>query len=108
MRLNLGQVAAFAERPFGANPAAVVPLEHWLDDSLLQAIANENNLAETAFLVRREAGLYHFRWFTPSVGGPLCGHATLASSLVIFAELAPMLPMVRFATQSGILMVSRS
>src|SRR5258708_31028461 len=108
MRLNLGQVAAFAERPFGANPAAVVPLEHWLDDSVLQAIANENNLAETAFLVRREAGVYDLRWFTPAVEVPLCGHATLASAWVIFAELAPDLPMVRFATQSGILTVERS
>src|SRR5438270_13844075 len=108
MILRLWQVDAFAERPFGGNPAAVVPLEHWLDDSMLQAIANENNLAETAFLVRREAGLYDLRWFTPSVEVPLCGHATLASSWVIFAELAPSLPMVRFATQSGMLTVEKS
>jgi len=108
MKLKLWQVDAFADRPFGGNPAAVVPLESWLDDAVLQAIANENNLAETAFLVGREAGLYDLRWFTPSVEVPLCGHATLASSWVIFAELAPMLPMVRFATQSGILMVERS
>ncbi len=108
MKLKLWQVDAFAERPFGGNPAAVVPLESWLNDAVLQAIANENNLAETAFLVRREAGLYDLRWFTRSVEGPLCGHATLASSWVIFAELAPTLPMVRFATQSGILTVERS
>ncbi len=108
MKLKLWQVDAFAERPFGGNPAAVVPLESWLDDALLQAIANENNLAETAFLVRREVGLYDLRWFTPTVEVPLCGHATLASAWVIFAELAPTLPAVRFATQSGILTVERS
>ena len=108
MKLKLWQVDAFADRPFGGNPAAVVPLESWLDDAVLQAIANENNLAETAFLVRREAGLYDLRWFTPTVEVPLCGHATLASAWVIFAELAPKLPAVRFATQSGILTVERS
>jgi PhzF family phenazine biosynthesis protein len=107
VKLKLWQVDAFAERPFGGNPAAVVPLESWLDDALLQSIANENNLAETAFLVRREAGFYDLRWFTPTVEVPLCGHATLASSWVVFAELAPTLPMVRFATQSGVLTVER-
>jgi PhzF family phenazine biosynthesis protein len=107
MKLKLWQVDAFTQRQFGGNPAAVVPLESWLDDGLLQAIANENNLAETAFLVRREAGVYDLRWFTPAVEVPLCGHATLASAWVIFAELAPNLPMVRFATQSGILTVER-
>jgi PhzF family phenazine biosynthesis protein len=108
MKLKLWQVDAFAERPFGGNPAAVVPLESWLDDGLLRAIANENNLAETAFLVRREVGVYDLRWFTPAVEVPLCGHATLASAWVIFAELAPSIPLVRFATQSGILTVERS
>ena len=77
MRLRLWQVDAFAERPFGGNPAAVVPLEKWLPDATMQAVANENNLAETAFFVQREAGLYDLRWFTPAVEVPLCGHATL-------------------------------
>jgi PhzF family phenazine biosynthesis protein len=108
VKLKIWQVDAFAERPFGGNPAAIVPLESWLDDGVLQAIANETNLAETAFFVPRATDVYDLRWFTPTVEVPLCGHATLASSWVIFAELAPNLPMVRFATQSGILRVERS
>src|SRR5258706_13721926 len=103
MKLKLWQVDAFTQRQFGGNPAAVVPLESWLDDALLQSIANENNLAETAFLVRREAGLYELRWFTPTVGVPLCGHAALASAWGIFSELEASLPEVRFGTPSRIL-----
>ena len=70
MKLKLWQVDAFATRVFGGNPAAIVPLEKWLPDETMQAIANENNLAETAFFVRREAGLYDLRWFAPMVMQP--------------------------------------
>ena len=107
MRLKLWQVDAFAERVFAGNPAAVVPLESWLDDSRLQRIADENNLAETAFFTPREPGLYELRWFTPTMEVPLCGHATIASAWVIFSELAPQLDRVRFATKSGVLTVDK-
>jgi PhzF family phenazine biosynthesis protein len=98
------QVDAFAERPLTGNPAAVMPLERWLDDALMQRIAAENNLAETAFTVPsdREDADYDLRWFTPTVEVNLCGHATLASAhVLIHAEP------VRFATRSGILSVTR-
>lgn len=108
MKLKLWQVDAFATRVFGGNPAAIVPLESWLDDALLQSIANENNLAETAFFVERERGFYDLRWFTPTIEVPLCGHATMASGWVVFSELAPELDRVRFATQSGVLTVEKS
>ena len=79
--LTFAQIDAFADRPFAGNPAAVMPLDDWLDDPVLQAIAAENNLAETAFLVRDANGAadYELRWFTPTVEIALCGHATLAS-----------------------------
>lgn len=98
------QVDAFAERPFMGNPAAVLPLDHWLDDALMQAIAAENNLAETAFTVpsEREEADYDLRWFTPSVEVNLCGHATLASAHILLKGDA-----VRFATRSGLLTVTR-
>lgn len=98
------QIDAFADKPLAGNPAAVMPLERWLDDSLLQAIAAENNLSETAFTVRSDGSDadYELRWFTPEAEVPLCGHATLASGhVLIHAES------VRFATQAGILIVSR-
>ncbi len=107
MRLKLWQVDAFAEKPFAGNPAAVVPLESWLDDALMQSIANENNLSETAFFVPREEGFYDLRWFTPSAEVELCGHATLASAWVIFSELGIAGDRVRFATRSGVLSVDR-
>lgn len=100
------QVDAFADRLFSGNPAAVCPLESWLDDALMQAIAAENNLSETAFFVRQEEG-YQLRWFTPTVEVPLCGHATLASAFVIFSYLAPELSEVWFHTAGGELRVSR-
>ena len=89
MRLPIYQVAAFAEQPFAGNPAAVIPLEVWPDDRTLQAIAAENNLPETAFLVRRPAGSYEIRWFTPTVEVDLCGHATLASGHVVMTSIDP-------------------
>ena len=107
MRLKLWQVDAFAEKPFAGNPAAVVPLEQWLPDATLQAIANENNLSETAFFVPMDAGLYELRWFTPTVEVDLCGHATLASGHLILCHLDPQRPDVAFHTRSGALTVSR-
>lgn len=98
------QVDAFADRPLTGNPAAVMPLERWLDDALMQAIAAENNLSETAFTVPSESGDadYDLRWFTPAAEVELCGHATLAAGHVLIHADA-----VRFATQSGILTVGR-
>jgi len=87
MELQLYQVAAFTEAQFGGNPAAVIPLSAWIDDSLMQQIAAENNLSETAFLVPVADGEWHIRWFTPAVEVPLCGHATLASAAVIRERL---------------------
>jgi PhzF family phenazine biosynthesis protein len=98
------QVDAFAERPLGGNPAGVMPLTHWLDDDLMQAIAAENNLSETAFAVPSDRGDsdYDLRWFTPTVEVDLCGHATLASAHILLTG-----KMVRFSTKSGILTVTR-
>ena len=86
-RLPITQVDAFADRPFTGNPAAVMPLDEWLDDAVLQAIAAENNLAETAFLVPDESDEadYELRWFTPTIEVALCGHATLASGHVLLS-----------------------
>ena len=86
MKLEIFQVDAFTNKLFGGNPAAVVPLETWLPDETMLAIAGENNLAETAFFVRA-GDSYHIRWFTPKVEVNLCGHATLASAFVIFDVL---------------------
>lgn len=107
MRVPLFQVDAFAARPFGGNPAAVVVLPHFLDDALMQNVALENNLAETAFIVRDGAD-YQLRWFTPAVEVPLCGHATLASSWVIMERLEPQRDRVVFHTKSGDLIVRRN
>lgn len=98
------QVDAFADRPLTGNPAAVMPLERWIDDELLQAIASENNLSETAFTVPSEAEDcdYELRWFTPAAEVPLCGHATLASGHILIHS-----DPVRFSTKSGILTVAR-
>jgi PhzF family phenazine biosynthesis protein len=107
MTLKIWQVDAFASRPFEGNPAAVVPLERWLDDALMQRIAGENNLSETAFFVKRDAGRYDLRWFTPAVEVDLCGHATLASAHVVLNFLEPSLDKVHFQTRSGELVVRR-
>ncbi len=108
MKLILWQVDAFAERMFQGNPAAVVPLQSWLPDGAMQQIAQENNLAETAFFVRRTRTDYDLRWFTPAMEVPMCGHATLASAWVIFSERAQEIDTVRFATKSGVLTVENS
>lgn len=106
MKMQLFQVDAFADRPFEGNPAAVVPIDVWPEDSVLQAIAAENNLAETAFF-SPENGSFRLRWFTPTVEVDLCGHATLATAHVIFSHLAYSSPEVRFETRSGRLTVKR-
>jgi PhzF family phenazine biosynthesis protein len=107
MRLPIYQVDAFTDKLFGGNPAAVCPLETWLPDATMQAVAAENNLAETAFFVR-EGGEYALRWFTPSVEVDLCGHATLATAHVVFGYLEPERESVRFRTlKAGMLVVSR-
>lgn len=104
--LPLYQVDAFARRVFEGNPAAVVPLDDLLPDDVLQAIAAENNLAETAFFIR-SGGEYKLRWFTPATEVDLCGHATLASAFVIFEFLEPERESVTFDTCSGRLVVER-
>lgn len=103
--LQMWQVDAFTSRMFGGNPACVVALERWLDEATLQAIAAENNLSETAFLVP-EAGEYAIRWFTPTLEVSLCGHATLASAHVVFNHLEPARERVSFASKSGALHVT--
>ncbi len=106
MQLEIFQVDAFAERVFEGNPAAVVPLPKWPDDRLLQAVANENNLSETAFFVEGKDG-FELRWFTPSAEVDLCGHATLASAHVLFRHLGHAADEIRFHTRSGLLTVRR-
>ena len=107
MKLKLWQVDAFATKALEGNPAAIVPLDSWLDDGLMQRIAAENNLSETAFFVRTGAGAYDLRWFTPAAEIDLCGHATLASAWVVLNALAPELDRVAFQTRSGELVVKR-
>lgn len=107
IKLKLFQVDAFAERVFEGNPAAICPLEHWLDDRLLQAIAQENYLSETAFFVP-VGDTVELRWFTPAAEVDLCGHATLASAHVLFEHLGWDRPEIRFSTRSGELTVTRS
>jgi len=106
MRLPIYQVDAFADRLYAGNPAAVVPLADWLPDATMQAIAAENNLAETAFFAP-EADGFRLRWFTPAVEVPLCGHATLASAFVLMTLLEPARTKVRFHSKSGPLDVTR-
>ena len=107
MRLPLYQVDAFTDRVFAGNPAAVVPLEEWLPDATMQAIAAENNLSETAFLVPEGEG-WGLRWFTPAVEVDLCGHATLASAFVIATILKPGAERMVFRTlKAGALTVTR-
>lgn len=98
------QVDAFADKPLTGNPAAILPLERWLDDQLMQAIAAENNLSETAFTVpsQRDGVDFDLRWFTPTNEVELCGHATLAAGHILLHSEP-----VRFSTKSGILVVSR-
>ena len=107
MELDLYRVDAFTNRVFGGNPACVMPLDEWLDDDLLLKLAQENAVAETAFLVCPQPGRYHLRWFTPDVEMDLCGHATLASAHVVFSYLEPKAAEVCFESVSGELVVTR-
>jgi PhzF family phenazine biosynthesis protein len=110
MRLPMYQVDAFTEKLFGGNPAAICPLPDWLPDATMQAIAAENNLAETAFFVREDGGGadYLLRWFTPTVEVDLCGHATLASGHIVLSFLTPGRDSVRFRTlKAGTLTVEK-
>jgi PhzF family phenazine biosynthesis protein len=104
MKLRQFQVDAFARKLFEGNPAAVCPLETWLDDAVLQGIATENNLSETAFFVPSGQG-YELRWFTPAAEVDLCGHATLATAFVLFERLGHVQPEIAFHTRSGTLTV---
>ena len=106
MKLPLWQVDAFTAKRFGGNPAAIVPTAEWLPDATMQAIAAENNLAETAYFVPQGED-YAIRWFTPTAEVPLCGHATLASAWVVFNRLEPRRERVVFHSQSGPLPVAR-
>lgn len=106
MQIPIFQVDAFSGKLFSGNPAAVCPLDSWLPEDTLQAIAAENNLAETAFFVRRD-GHFDLRWFTPVCEVDLCGHATLASAYVLFRELNEPGDVVRFQTKSGRIAVKR-
>lgn len=106
MPIKIFQVDAFSEATFSGNPAAVVPLDSWLEDELLQNIALENNLSETAFFVPSEQG-YHLRWFTPTVEVQLCGHATLATAHVLFEHFNYASDTIIFDSKSGPLEVSR-
>ena len=109
MKLPLYQIDAFTDKLFGGNPAAVIPLQQWLDDVLMQKIALENNLSETVFFVPSldKSADFEIKWFTPEVEINLCGHATLASAYVLFNILNFDKPEIRFSSKSGILKVTR-
>lgn len=106
MPLEFHQVDAFTDQPFAGNPAMVYRLEAWLDDALMQRIAAEHNLAETAFVVK-EGEIWHIRWFTPASEVPLCGHATLASAKVLFDLYHEAGDVLQFTCLSGALRVTR-
>lgn len=107
MKLKLYQVDAFTDKVFSGNPAAVCPLENWLDDQLLQQIAMENNLAETAFFIKDADG-FQIRWFTPTIEVDLCGHATLAAAYVLYSFEGYQRDTINFySSRSGKLTVKR-
>jgi PhzF family phenazine biosynthesis protein len=105
-KLRIYQVDAFTDRPFGGNPAALCPLDEWIETDRMQAIAAENNLSETAFFVGSD-GHYDLRWFTPTVEVDLCGHATLATAWLLFETLEDNSGTIHFETRSGRLSVQR-
>ena len=107
MKLSIYQIDAFAEKAFEGNPAAVCPLSEWLSDEMMQSIAKENNLSETAFFVPAEHE-FHIRWFTPVAEVNLCGHATLASAYVIFTFLGFEENTIHFESKSGFLKVEKN
>ena len=111
MKLTLYQIDAFTDKLFSGNPAAVIPLEEWIDEKLMQKIALENNLSETVFFApaqKQDEADFDIRWFTPELEINLCGHATLAAAFTIFNYLNFPKSQVTFSSQSGILKVSRS
>jgi PhzF family phenazine biosynthesis protein len=105
--MTLYQIDAFTDKLFGGNPAGVIMLDHWPAESLMQFIAAENNLAETAFVVP-EGEEYRIRWFTPTAEVDLCGHATLATAYLMFTELGYEKESIRFQSKSGLLSVQRN
>ena len=109
MKQTIYQVDAFADQLFKGNPAAVIPLKKWLDENLMQQLAMENNLAETAFFIpaKEDQADFEIRWFTPEMEINLCGHATLASAWVIFEKLRSKKKKVVFQSKSGLLTVTR-
>ncbi|AGA86124.1 phenazine biosynthesis protein PhzF family [Stutzerimonas stutzeri RCH2] len=107
MKLRMFQVDAFTAERFRGNPAAVIPLQAWLSDELMQAIAAENNLSETAFFVREADGAFHIRWFSPLTEIDFCGHATLASAFVLLEQDLAQAPLVFRAAAVGDLSVQR-
>jgi PhzF family phenazine biosynthesis protein len=107
MRLPIYQVDAFTENLFGGNPAAVVPLTNWLPSGLMQQIASENNLSETAFFIP-DGPDFHIRWFTPGTEVALCGHATLATAHVLFQHMQYQQESIHFHSKSGVLRVYQS
>lgn len=106
MNLKIYQLDAFTDTVFSGNPAAVVPLQAWLSDELMQKIAAENNLAETAFYIP-EGDKFHIRWFTPTIEVDLCGHATLATAYTIFQYENYQKSLIEFNSRSGILTVEK-
>jgi len=106
MKLPIYHVDAFTSKLFSGNPAAVIPLEKWLDDTVLQSIAAENNLPETSFIIK-EKDFYNIRWMTPTAEVDLCGHATLASAFVIFNYFEKDAVKIKFMSKSGELFVDR-
>ncbi len=106
MKLKIYQVDAFTNQVFAGNPAAVCPLDSWQADVLLQNIASENNLAETAFFTKKGDD-FHIRWFTPKAEVDLCGHATLATAYVIFGRMGYTGDAISFDSRSGILTVTK-
>lgn len=107
MQIDIYQIDAFTDQRFKGNPAAVCPLSEWLPKPTMQAIAAENNLAETAFFVALPDGTFDLKWFTPTVEIDLCGHATIATAKVIYDYLGYEAPEIRFQSNSGVLTVSR-
>lgn len=108
MKIPFFQVDAFSNKAFGGNPAAICILNSWLDNDVLQKIAAENNLSETAFLVPVTPGNYELKWFTPTIEIDLCGHATLASAFVLFEYYDQDKTVLKFQTASGDLLVEKS
>ncbi|WP_394747357.1 PhzF family phenazine biosynthesis protein [Spongiimicrobium salis] len=107
-KLQLFQIDTFTDTIFGGNPAAVLLLKEWLSAEKMQKIANENNLAETVFIVQKEKALFEIRWFTPTVEVDLCGHATLAAAYVLFTYHGFSLDRVNFHSHaSGVLSVTK-